>query len=371
LKALQKGPDPARKSFLTLSAGLLKAENAFLLLPGQSSTPLFLKKKPAIPQIDIALDAAESSSRDVINFGNLLIIRLRIQQEQAGVLFLMLNRKKRKVTLNEDFRELCNAYALWESANQLRNLLQEQRKSLHSLSAESASVAQEYVRLTEQMNASQARLQSITKGILRTQEEERAKISRELHDGIGQELTALKMNLDLLSTAVAKSLSIENQDRWSDAQALAEQTLQDVRELSRLLRPRMLDDLGLFPTLRWYIRSFSKRVELPVELELQGTEERLNPEIQTILFRIVQEALNNIAKHSEAKSASVQLDCLEEEARLKIVDDGRGFDTSQYSYETSSGLAGMRDRVALYKGKFSLHSQLTKGTTIEVTIPLI
>jgi signal transduction histidine kinase len=307
----------------------------------------------------------------VIRLGNIVIVRLKIHDEQAGVLFLLVKRRKSKITLPDQLRELCQIYALWETGNQLRSLLKEQRKSLHSLSAEGASVAQQYMRLSEQMNAGQARLQSITKGILRTQEEERAKISRELHDGIGQELTALKMNLDLLSTAVEKSLSTENQDRWSDARALAEQTLQDVRELSRLLRPRMLDDLGLFATLRWYVRNFTNRLNVPVDLQLQGTEDRLSKEIQTILFRIVQEALNNVAKHSGARSALVHLDCVHQEARLKIIDDGNGFDPSNYSYESSSGLVGMRDRVALYKGNFSLNSQVGKGTTIEVTIPLI
>ena len=231
-------------------------------------------------------------------------------------------------------------------------------------------MAQDYIRLTQQMRANQNTLQSITKGILRTQEEERAKISRELHDGIGQELTALKMNLDILSTFVGKELSPENQERWKEATSIAEQALQDIRELSRLLRPRMLDDLGLFPTLRWYIRSFMKRVNIRVDLELAGDEEKLNPEKQTILFRVVQEALNNVAKHSRATSAVVRLQCNDKEAYLQIRDDGVGFDPNIRSTESGSGLAGMRDRVMLYKGRFDVYSEPQGGTQLEIFIPL-
>ncbi|MGH9857454.1 MAG: sensor histidine kinase, partial [Acidobacteriota bacterium] len=211
----------------------------------------------------------------------------------------------------------------------------------------------------------------ITKGILRTQEEERAKISREMHDGIGQELTALKMNLDILSPVISPGLSAENQERWNETKSIAEQALQDIRELSRLLRPRMLDDLGLFPTLRWYVRTFVKRVNIPVDLQIDGDEEKLNPEKQTILFRVVQEALNNVAKHSRATSAVVRLQCNEQEAYLRIRDDGIGFDpNTPRSSESGSGLAGMRDRVMLYKGRFDIHSEPQRGTQLEISIPL-
>src|SRR4029078_2929734 len=120
--------------------------------------------------------------------------------------------------------DLCKAYAFWECSHHLRSILQ-------TLSVESATVAKDYVRFTEQMKANQARLQSISKGILRTQEEERAKISRDLHDGIGQALTAVKMNLDLMTATIQSHLSPEDFERWSETRSIAERTLQDVREL--------------------------------------------------------------------------------------------------------------------------------------------
>ena len=371
LRNLPKEPGKVRKSFLSAAARIARAENAFLMLgDGAQQQILSLKKRPEFPELQTLLSTFEKNTKEVFTLGRLFVLRLKSENERVGVLILLFHRKKPVKTLHHALEALSRIYSFWESTQILHNFLKMQQESLQALSAESAMVAQDYVRLRQQMMVNQNRLQSITKGILRTQEEERAKISRDLHDGIGQELTALKMNLDVLSNSVEKELSPENRDRWVEARTLAEQTLQDVRELSRLLRPRMLDDLGLFPTLRWYVRNFTKRVNISVELGLQGEEEKLNTETQTILFRVVQEALNNVAKHSGAKSAIVSLECTDEEAHLRVVDDGVGFDPVQNSTETGSGLAGMRDRVALYKGTFAVYSEPQKGTRVEVLIPL-
>ncbi|MCI0412360.1 sensor histidine kinase [bacterium] len=370
LRNLNKDPAKVRKSFLAATATIGRAENAFLILGDGSQPPIALKKRPEFSELQTLVSTFEKNSKEVFALGRLFVLRLKSENERLGVLVLLFQKKKEVTTLQRALEPLCRIYSFWESTQLLRNFLKMQQESLQALSAESAMVAQDYVRLRQQMVVNQNRLHSITKGILRTQEEERAKISRDLHDGIGQELTALKMNLDVLSSCVEKDLSPENRDRWMEARTLSEQTLQEVRELSRLLRPRMLDDLGLFPTLRWYVRNFTKRVKIPVELGLQGEEEKLNTETQTILFRIVQEALNNVAKHSRAKSAIVSLECNDEEAHLRIADDGVGFDAARSSAETGSGLAGMRDRVALYKGTFAVYSEPLKGTRLEVLIPL-
>jgi two-component system sensor histidine kinase UhpB len=133
----------------------------------------------------------------------------------------------------------------------------------------------------------------------------------------------------------------------------------------------MLDDLGLFPTLRWYVRNFTKRVKIPVELLLEGEEQRLNSDIQTILFRVTQEALNNAAKYSKATSVQVHLQCKDAGVRLGIQDNGIGFVHGQNSSESGSGISGMRDRVALYKGTFNVQSAPSKGTKLEIVLPLI
>jgi signal transduction histidine kinase len=370
LRSLYKDAAKVRKAFLAAAVTISRAENAFLLWGKDSQQFLSLKKRPEFPELQTLLSTFEKGTKDVFTLGRLFVMRLKSESDRVGVLILLFRKKRTASPLHRALEPLSRIYSFWESTQMLRNLLKMQQESLQALSTESAMVAQDYVRLRQQMMVNQNRLQSITKGILRTQEEERAKISRDLHDGIGQELTALKMNLDVLSSSVEKSLSPENRDRWLEARTLSEQTLQDVRELSRILRPRMLDDLGLFPTLRWYIRNFTKRVNIPVELGLQGEEEKLNAETQTILFRIVQEALNNVAKHSRAKSAAVSLECTNEQAHLRIADDGIGFDPDQSSTEMGSGLAGMRDRVGLYRGTFAVYSEPQKGTRVEVLLPL-
>jgi signal transduction histidine kinase len=264
LRSLNKEPAKVRKAFLAAAAAISRAENAFLIWGEDSEQFLSLKKRPEFSELQTLLSTFEKSTKDVFTLGRLFVLRLKSESERLGALILLFGKKKKISTLSRALEPLSRIYSFWESTQILRNFLKMQQESLQALSAESAMVAQDYVRLRQQMMVNQNRLQSITKGILRTQEEERAKISRDLHDGIGQELTALKMNLDVLSNNVEKSLSPENRDRWVEARTLSEQTLQDVRELSRILRPRMLDDLGLFPTLRWYVRNFTKRVNIPV-----------------------------------------------------------------------------------------------------------
>jgi signal transduction histidine kinase len=359
LGKLEKDPVEVRRVFLNSIASTAPCKDVALILSGERK--LLRGKKQSFQDLEEAIVRSDNSKKAKSHFRNLWIFRLSWRRQNVGRLILQKSGNKSPWPRIE---LLCKVYAFWESSHNLRSILQ-------TLSAESAAVAKDYVRFTEQMKANQTRLQSISKGILRTQEEERAKISRDLHDGIGQELTAIKMNLDLLASAIKPHLSSEDTERWSETHSIAEQTLQDVRELSRLLRPRMLDDLGLFPTLRWYVRNFTKRVNIPVELLLEGEEKMLNPEIQTILFRVTQEGLNNAAKYSKATSVQVHLQCKEGGVRLGIQDNGIGFVQGQNSLESGSGISGMRDRVALYKGTFHVQSAPSKGTKLEIVLPLI
>jgi two-component system NarL family sensor kinase len=259
--------------------------------------------------------------------------------------------------------------ALAEQNQRIRKLLDLTQEGLRNLSQESAAIAENNSRLFQKMIANESHLRSISRGILRMQEEERSKISREMHDGIGQALTALKMNMDILANEIEGDLSPQSIERFHEVKVLAENSLEDVRELSRLLRPRILDDLGLFPTLRWYVRRFGERTGIAVKLQLQDTEQRLDPEIETMLFRITQEALNNIAKHSQSPTASVTLELKPKEIELEIQDQGVGFDVKENHIKTS-GLSGMRDRVSLWSGTLAIQSVAGSGTTLRVTVPV-
>jgi two-component system sensor histidine kinase UhpB len=203
--------------------------------------------------------------------------------------------------------------------------------------------------------------------VLKVQEAERGRISRELHDGVGQSLTALRIQLELLEHDLSPG---PLRARVSDLRGLAEQSLQDVRQMSHLLRPQMLDELGLMPTLRWLARTFGQRTGLAVELSAEGIGDRLDPELDSLVFRVVQEALTNVAKHARVPSVRVRLAVRGNRLHLSVQDDGQGFEPDSESPAEGFGLRGMRDRVQLFGGRFTLRSRPGQGTTLEAEVPL-
>jgi signal transduction histidine kinase len=205
------------------------------------------------------------------------------------------------------------------------------------------------------------------------QEAERGRISRELHDGVGQSLTALKIQLELLEQSAAAEGS-PILPRLSELKSLADRSLQDVRQISHLLRPQMLDELGLVATLRWLVRTFRNRTGIEVELQCEGIVDRTDPDVETVVFRVVQEALTNVAKHAGSTSASVRLGREDGRLRLTVQDEGAGFDAAAAlaggDDDRGFGLRGMRDRVQLFGGRFALRSSPGAGTVIEADVPL-
>lgn len=207
--------------------------------------------------------------------------------------------------------------------------------------------------------------------ILHAQEQERKRIARELHDETGQALTSLLISLKLLEETVTERAARE---RIGDTRALAHQTLRAVRSLSIDLRPSALDDLGLLPALRWYIKEFQQKCGIEVQLTAAGPKERLSPEVETATYRIIQEALTNIAKHARACHAWVTL--YEDGTQLRVVvrDDGRGFDARTVLktpwQDRGLGLAGMMERASLLAGAVQITSEPGMGTTIEAALPL-
>ncbi|MGH9161320.1 MAG: sensor histidine kinase [Vicinamibacteraceae bacterium] len=234
-------------------------------------------------------------------------------------------------------------------------------------------LSRENARLLQRLADSERRFRVISQGVLRVQEAERGRISRELHDGVGQALTALKLQLDVLEREGAAGQN-PLMPRLGELKELTERTLNDVRALSHLLRPRMLDDLGLVPTLRWLTRTFEARAAVRIMFEHEGIGERLDPDAEIIVFRVTQEALNNVAKYAEASYVQVGLACKRGLLTLSIEDDGKGFDADAALRATGEdqgcGVRGMRDRVQLFAGAFTLSSTPGKGTRIEIELPL-
>jgi two-component system, NarL family, sensor histidine kinase DevS len=198
------------------------------------------------------------------------------------------------------------------------------------------------------------------------QELERQRLARELHDETGQALTSILLGLKAVEEARAGP---ETDAAAEQLRELVVATLQDVRRLAVELRPKALDDFGLVPALERLVNSFSESTGIAVELEASLGDKRLPGEVETTLYRIVQEALTNVVKHAHARHVSIILIRREQKVTALVEDDGEGFDQA-LNHEAGLGLVGMRERVALVDGRLMVESSAGSGTTLAVEVPL-
>ena len=226
-------------------------------------------------------------------------------------------------------------------------------------------------RVERELRSTNERLEALSKSLLDAQEKERRHIARELHDEIGQALTAVKLDLETMQRA--KSAAVVRA-RIKESLGRIEQILQEVRTLSLDLRPSVLDDLGLVSALRWYLGRFSQSAGFELSFTAEPLQRRLPVEIETACFRVAQEALANAARHAKAGRVSVELRQQDRELLLSVNDDGVGFDVRSVLEGTaqgeSFGLLGMEERVALAGGTVEIRSEPGKSTSISVRIPL-
>ncbi len=210
-----------------------------------------------------------------------------------------------------------------------------------------------------------------TSQIINAQEQERKRVARELHDETSQVLTSLLISLAVLEESITTP---EAQGRIAETRMLAHQTLRAIRSLSIDLRPSALDDLGLLPALRWYIKEYQQKFSIQVEFQSTGFRERLPAEMETALYRIVQEALTNIAKYAHAHTVYVTLKEEANQVYATITDDGCGFDIEKLQkiagQERGLGLVGMQERAHLLDGTLNIQSSPDHGTIVQASIPL-
>jgi len=354
------------------------------------------------------IEIAENSRRECKRFGDELeILKLQVYESISEIENLehkLKVSKKRLFDVNKDFGKYSQSELekVYQTADNLRvelavkreqeSFLIKRRNDLEIRIKDSNKTLERADNLIGHVGIALGYLSSDLKGvgeeldnlqqkqflglrIIEAQEEERKRVAREIHDGPAQSMSNIVINAEICEKLLDKNID-EAKKELQNLKKVTRDSLQEVRKIIYNLRPMALDDLGLLPTLERYVISFKEDTKINVVLKSRNVNEDLKPIISLTVFRIVQEALNNILKHSKSKSACVTLERTDQNLRINIIDYGIGFNTKDIRM-TNSDLAGgfgifsMKERVALLEGEFEVESEIGNGTKIKVFIPLI
>ena len=237
--------------------------------------------------------------------------------------------------------------------------------------ADRAASLLEYARLFQQVRAGRERAQALSQQLMEAQEVERRRLARELHDEIGQALTAVKINLQAVQRAVSESHS---GPQLEESISIVDRALQQVRNLSLDLRPSLLDDLGLVAALRWYLDRQVRRAGFEAAFSADPAGIRAETNLETTCFRVAQEAITNIIRHAKATQVRIELRRRGAELQMTIADNGTGFEVEAARQRAihggSLGLLGMQERVLLVRGRIDIKSKPGNGTEIHVRLPM-
>lgn len=284
-----------------------------------------------------------------------LRVKLAVKREQES--FLIKRRNDLEIRIKDSIKTL-------ERAD---NLIGHVGIALEYLSRDLKDVGQKLDNLQQK--------QFLGLRIIEAQEDERKRVAREIHDGPAQSISNAVIKAEICERLIDKSID-DAKNELQNLKKVMRDSLQEVRKIIYNLRPMALDDLGLLPTLERYVISFKETTGIDVGLKCRGIDDILKPAISLTVFRIVQEALNNILKHSKSPNATIILERIDSNLSIIIYDNGVGFNTKTVNM-TSSGLTGgfglfsMKERVALLEGEFDIVSEERKGTRIKILIPLI
>jgi two-component system NarL family sensor kinase len=242
-----------------------------------------------------------------------------------------------------------------------------------TLSKRSRQLALSHSQLESIILERTAELQNLSQKLLRVQDDERRKIARDLHDSTGQTLAALKISISFLQAACR--LDASTLAAVSEVSSLADRAIEEIRTMSYLLHPPLLDEVGFNCAAEWFVEGFAKRSGINVKLHIEPNRERLPMRTEIVLFRVLQESLTNVHRHSGASEVRVSFQRLPHQLTLEIRDYGRGIPAErlerlrQTSAETGVGLAGMRERLLEMNGRLEIESD-GNGTTIRAVVPL-
>ena len=224
-------------------------------------------------------------------------------------------------------------------------------------------------RAESELKRSHEQLRALTEHLHQVREEERTFIAREIHDELGQALTALKMDISWIKRNLPEKI-YPLHEKIKSMTELVDKTIQTTKEMSAELRPSILDDFGLDAAIEWYAKEFQNRTEITCEIHADLKELILNKNRSTTIFRIFQESLTNVARHADATKVKVNVRVVKSNLVLRIKDNGKGITEKQINDSKSFGLIGMRERLILLTGKLKIYSVKDKGATIVATIPL-
>jgi signal transduction histidine kinase len=224
------------------------------------------------------------------------------------------------------------------------------------------------VEAEKKLALARAELRELSIASQSAREEEKSRISRELHDELGQNLTALKMDLSWLQSHTSNDLAARN-ERILAMQKVLDSTVVATRRIAADLRPLMLDDLGLKAALEWLTQDFTRRLSVPCSLHVDEDVIDLDTGIQSALYRAIQECLTNIARHAQATQVDIEMKTSPTAVNLQVIDNGVGMSNEARSKRGSFGLIGMRERIYILGGEVTIDSHLGEGTKVSIVLP--
>jgi PAS domain S-box-containing protein len=283
-----------------------------------------------------------------------------------------------QISLANPIRGIANIYAmvihrkraeddLQRAHDNLEKRVEERTSDLKKSNVHLKQEIAERKRMEKALRKSEKQLRALAARIQEVQETERKHLAQELHDRVGQSLSALNLNLNIITSQLSNESNTKIGGRIQDSMSLVEETTVHIRDVMAELHPQVLDDYGLLAALRWYCERFSDRAEIDVEVRGEEPSPRLPLIIESIFFRIAQEALTNVSKHAEASLASVTLEDGEEHLRMTVEDNGRGINLTALNRSKELpgwGLTTMKERAATLGGRLSIESEPDKGTRI-------
>ena len=310
------------------------------------------------PTLDKSFQKALAEGRALEN----MMVRAEIRR--GSLLTLSVN-ARRLVTDSDASRQLL--LVAFEDITRRQRAEEDRELFLTELQDSQARLEGRVRERTDELGKSYEQLRDLGEQLILAHESEQRRIARELHDQVGQDLTALKILL----------VRGKNGDReqaiqtLTEAQQLTDEILRTVRNICGTLRPQVLDDLGLIAGVRWHIKSFAARTGLDITFDIGEVDEsRLSPIVQSAIFRVIQEALTNVSRHADAQTASVILAMRKGAIEFSIRDGGKGFNAAEVLKKHSTGISSMRERLSLVQGRFEVSSSPGQGTIIRAQIPI-